>query len=63
VVYDPNNGTYEIIHPNEDGSYWRRRQKNKFVRIREKQRESVVKEWASKQSFIASSLSSSSRTN
>ncbi len=41
---------YEIIHPNEDGSYWRRRQRNKLVRQREKEREKIASDWL-KQNF------------
>lgn len=43
-------GDYEIIHPNEDGSYWRRRQRNKLVRQREKEREKIAADWL-KQNF------------
>jgi len=43
-------GDYEIIHPNEDGSYWRRRQRNKLVRQREKEREKIASDWL-KQNF------------
>ena len=35
----------EIIHPNEDGSYWRKRQRNKLIRQREKEREKLAKDW------------------
>lgn len=44
----PDTNGMEIVHPNQDGSYWRRWQRNKFVRTREKQREQLAKEWMSK---------------
>lgn len=34
-----------IIHPNEDGSYWRKFQRNKLLRTREKEREAMAKDW------------------
>jgi hypothetical protein len=36
---------YEIVHPNEDGSYWRKFQKNKLVRQQEKEREKLAEAW------------------
>lgn len=36
---------YEIVHPNEDGSYWRKFQKNKLVRQQEKEREKFAEAW------------------
>lgn len=41
---------YDIIHPNQDGSYWRRWQRNKLVRQREKEREKIAADWL-KQNF------------
>jgi len=35
----------EVVHPNEDGSYWRKVQRNKRVRQEEKAREDLAKEW------------------
>jgi len=35
----------EVIHPNNDGSYWRRFQRNKAIRQEEKAREEVAKRW------------------
>lgn len=35
----------EVIHPNDDGSYWRKFQRNKRVRLEEKAREEVAKRW------------------
>lgn len=36
---------HEVIHPDADGSYWRKRQRNKAIRIAEKGREKLAKEW------------------
>lgn len=36
---------YEIVHPNEDGSYWRKFQKNKLIRQQEKEREKLAQAW------------------
>lgn len=36
---------YEIVHPNEDGSYWRKFQKNKLIRQQEKEREKLAEAW------------------
>ena len=49
VLMDSSSGEWEIVHPNDDGSYWRRRQRNKSIRLREKRREQVVKAWAASQ--------------
>mmetsp|Transcript_11988 Transcript_11988/g.16944 ORF Transcript_11988/g.16944 Transcript_11988/m.16944 type:complete len:250 (-) Transcript_11988:9-758(-) len=35
----------EVVHPNQDGSYWRRRQKNKAVRMAESEREEMAMKW------------------
>jgi len=35
----------EVIHPNDDGSYWRKYQRNKRVRLEEKAREAAAKLW------------------
>jgi len=50
VLLDTATGEWEIVHPNDDGSYWRRRQRNKSIRLREKRREQVVKAWLASQS-------------
>lgn len=38
----------KVIHPNDDGSYYRRYQRNKAVRTQEKMRESLAKQLAKK---------------
>ncbi|KAG5177942.1 calcineurin-like phosphoesterase [Tribonema minus] len=35
----------EVVHPNQDGSYWRRRQRNKAVRQAEAEREALAAQW------------------
>ena len=39
----------EVVHPNDDGSYWRKFQRNKRVRQEEKLRESIARKWLEKQ--------------
>eukprot|EP00953_Heterococcus_sp_UTEX-ZZ885_P002213 1714-Heterococcus_DN1.PRE.1 len=48
----------EVVHPNQDGSYWRRRQRNKAVRQAEKAREQLAMEWMSRNAPSSSSSSS-----
>jgi len=38
----------EVVHPNDDGSYWRKFQRNKKVRLEEKAREAIAKLWLEK---------------
>jgi hypothetical protein len=45
----PDKNDIEVVHPNEDGSYWRRVQRNKRVRQEEKAREAIAKMWLQKQ--------------
>ena len=45
VLRNPNTNDIEVVHPNDDGSYWRRYQRNKKVRLEEKLREKIAKEW------------------
>ena len=50
VLVDPNKDgedveSMEVIHPNDDGSYWRKYQRNKRVRQEEKARELAAKLW------------------
>lgn len=45
VLVDPETKNLEVIHPNEDGSYWRKYQRNKRVRQEEKAREAIAKMW------------------
>ena len=40
----------KVIHPNEDGSYWRKIVRNKVIRMREKRREKAA------QAFIKGEL-------
>ncbi len=35
----------EVVHPNDDGSYWRKYQRNKKIRQEEKARELAAKMW------------------
>jgi len=39
----------EVVHPNDDGSYWQRVQRNKKVRLEEKAREAIAKQWIASQ--------------
>jgi len=45
VLVDPETEEFEIIHPNDDGSYWRKYQRNKRVRQEQKARELAVEVW------------------
>jgi flagellar motor switch/type III secretory pathway protein FliN len=45
VVLVNNKQDLEVVHPNEDGSYWRKFQRNKKVRMEEKAREAMAKSW------------------
>lgn len=45
VLVDPETEEFEVIHPNDDGSYWRKYQRNKRVRQEEKARELAAKLW------------------
>jgi hypothetical protein len=45
VLVDDNTKDIEVIHPNSDGSYWRKLQRNKKIRVEEKAREEVAKRW------------------
>merc|ERR1712008_88832 len=45
VLVDEETKHVEVIHPNDDGSYWRKVQRNKRVRQEEKAREAVAKIW------------------
>jgi hypothetical protein len=42
----------EVIHPNDDGSYWRKFQRNKRLRLEEKAREEVAKRWIAQNSEL-----------
>ena len=39
----------EVVHPNDDGSYWRKFQRNKRIRQEEKLREAIARKWLDKQ--------------
>ena len=39
----------EVVHPNDDGSYWRKFQRNKRIRQEEKHREAIARKWLEKQ--------------
>ena len=45
VLIDPITEDMEVVHPNEDGSYWRKYQRNKQIRLEEKAREEAAKVW------------------
>ncbi len=50
VLVEDETKQMEVIHPNEDGSYWRKFQRNKRLRLEEKAREEVAKRWMAQQS-------------
>lgn len=52
VLLNEETGDVEVVHPNDDGSYWRKFQRNKRVRQEEKAREAVAKLWLSKQKQV-----------
>jgi hypothetical protein len=45
ALVDDETQDIEVIHPNQDGSYWRIFQRNKKIRLEEKAREEVAKRW------------------
>jgi len=45
VMVDDKTREMEVIHPNADGSYWRKFQRNKKIRLEEKAREEVARRW------------------
>lgn len=45
VLVDDQTQEMEVIHPNADGSYWRKFQRNKKIRLEEKAREEVARRW------------------
>ena len=45
VLVDDKTRDMEVVHPNADGSYWRKFQRNKKVRLEEKAREEVARRW------------------
>jgi hypothetical protein len=49
VLVDNKTKGIEVVHPNEDGSYWRKFQRNKRVRQEEQAREDIAKMWMEKE--------------
>ena len=49
AVIDKVDDKIQVIHPNDDGSYWRKVQRNKKVRQEEKAREAVAQSWLQQQ--------------
>lgn len=47
VLCDGGDDSCEVIHPQDDGSYWVRSQRNKMVRIEEGRREAIAASWFS----------------
>jgi len=45
VVLVDDSHNVQVVHPNDDGSYWRKYQRNKKVRQEEKAREKLAKDW------------------
>lgn len=45
VLVDDETRETQVIHPNADGSYWRKFQRNKKIRLEEKAREEVARRW------------------
>ena len=45
-----------VIHPNEDGSYWRKIVRNKVVRMREKRREKAAQAFIKEQLSLAADV-------
>ena len=52
VLVDDRTKEMEVIHPNDDGSYWRKFQRNKRLRLEEKAREEVAKRWIAKKAEL-----------
>mmetsp|Transcript_22365 Transcript_22365/g.55372 ORF Transcript_22365/g.55372 Transcript_22365/m.55372 type:complete len:239 (+) Transcript_22365:554-1270(+) len=53
LVSEEDENFVEVVHPNEDGSYWRKFQRNKRVRQEEKAREINAKMWLKKNKMWA----------
>ena len=45
VLVDDRTQEIEVVHPNADGSYWRKLSKSKVIRLEEKAREEVANRW------------------
>ncbi len=52
VLIDPLTEDLEVIHPNDDGSYWRKYQRNKQIRQEEKAREAAAKLWLERKNSL-----------
>mmetsp|Transcript_13644 Transcript_13644/g.38397 ORF Transcript_13644/g.38397 Transcript_13644/m.38397 type:complete len:686 (-) Transcript_13644:468-2525(-) len=50
VLVDDKTRETEVVHPNADGSYWRKFQRNKKIRLEEKAREEVARRWLAQNS-------------
>ena len=46
VLFDENDGSFTVVQPNEDGSYWRKIVRNKMVRMKEVRRIKAAKQFA-----------------
>jgi hypothetical protein len=49
VLVNEETKSIEVVHPNDDGSYWRKFQRNKRIRQEEKLREAIARKWLEKQ--------------
>jgi len=49
LVHKESPEAIEVVHPNDDGSYWRKFQRNKKVRQEEKAREAAARMWLERQ--------------
>ena len=45
VMVDDKTQDIEVVHPNADGSYWRKLSRSKAIRLEEQAREEVAKRW------------------
>jgi len=55
VLVDNGTRKMEVIHPNADGSYWRKFQRNKKIRLEEKAREEIARRWLA-QNIVANKI-------
>jgi hypothetical protein len=46
ILIDEEDGSFVVVQPNEDGSYWRKIVRNKMVRMKEVRREKAAKAYA-----------------
>lgn len=52
VLVDDKTQDIEVVHPNTDGSYWRKVSRSKVIRLEEQAREEVAKRWIEKNKKI-----------